>query len=153
VAKLVLVVDDEAAVREALRDVLEESGYKVVLAASGKEALEKMGTVRPDAVLLDIRMPELDGIGVLGVMRERYQAVPIILMTAYGDTQTTITAMRLGAFEYVLKPLNLDELLATLEKATQTREPVVQVGSYPVVPSGNGRGGPDRVFPRDAKGL
>jgi two-component system response regulator AtoC len=140
VAKLVLVVDDEAAVREALQDVLEESGYKVVLAASGKEALEKMGTVRPDAVLLDIRMPELDGIKVLEIMRERYQAVPIILMTAYGDTQTTITAMRLGAFEYVLKPLDLDELLATLEKATQTREPVVQVGSYPVVPSGNARG-------------
>ncbi len=128
-AKLVLVVDDEAAVRDALHDVLEESGYKVVAAASGKEALDKMGTLKPDAVLLDIRMPELDGIKVLEIMRERNPAVPVILMTAYGDTQTTITAMRFGAFEYVLKPLNLDELLTTLDKATRTVEPVVRVGS------------------------
>ncbi|MEW6171925.1 MAG: sigma-54 dependent transcriptional regulator [Bacillota bacterium] len=128
-AKLVLVVDDEAAVREALHDVLEESGYKVVAAASGKEALEKMGTLKPDAVLLDIRMPELDGIRVLEIMRERNPAVPVILMTAYGDTQTTITAMRFGAFEYVLKPLDLDELLAMLDNATRTSEPVVRVGS------------------------
>ncbi|WP_334110083.1 sigma-54-dependent transcriptional regulator [Thermodesulfitimonas autotrophica] len=128
-AKLVLVVDDEAAVRGALRDVLEESGYKVVTAASGKEALEKMGMLRPDAVLLDIRMPEMDGISLLEIIRERYPAVPVILMTAYSDTQTTINAMRTGAFEYVLKPLNLDELLATLEKATKIAEPVVEVGS------------------------
>jgi two-component system response regulator AtoC len=129
VAKLVLVVDDEAAVRGALRDVLEESGYKVVTAASGKEALEKMSMLRPDAVLLDIRMPEMDGISLLEIIRERYPAVPVILMTAYSDTQTTINAMRTGAFEYVLKPLNLDELLATLEKATKVAEPVVEVGS------------------------
>ncbi|MCL6558602.1 MAG: sigma-54 dependent transcriptional regulator, partial [Firmicutes bacterium] len=139
-AKLVLVVDDEVTVREALRDVLEESGYKVVAAASGKEALEMMATVKPDAVLLDIRMPEIDGIKALEVMRERYETVPIILMTAYSDTQTTITAMRLGAFEYVLKPIDLDELLATLKKATLTREPVVRVDCYPTSGSERVRG-------------
>lgn len=128
-AKVVIVVDDEATVREALRDVLEESGYKVVAAASGREALDKMGTLKPDAVLLDIRMPELDGLKVLEILRERNPALPVILMTAYSDTQTTITAMRYGAFEYILKPINLDELLTTLEKATRISEPVVKVNS------------------------
>ncbi|MGO0122904.1 sigma-54-dependent transcriptional regulator [Desulfothermobacter acidiphilus] len=132
--KLVLVVDDEKSVCEALKDVLEESGYSVVTATSGREALEKVNLFRPRAVLLDIRMPEMDGIKVLQAMRERHPGVPVILMTAYSDTQTTINAMRHGAFEYIVKPINLDELLSTLTKATTVAEPLVAVGKGEVVP-------------------
>ncbi|RDV81196.1 sigma-54-dependent transcriptional regulator [Ammonifex thiophilus] len=133
-AKLILVVDDEKSVCEALKDVLEESGYSVVTATSGREALEKVNLIRPHAVLLDIRMPEMDGIKVLQVLREKYPGVPVILMTAYSDTQTTINAMRHGAFEYIVKPINLDELLSTLEKATTVTEPLVTVGKGEVAP-------------------
>ncbi|ACX51681.1 two component, sigma54 specific, transcriptional regulator, Fis family [Ammonifex degensii KC4] len=133
-AKLVLVVDDEKSVCEALKDVLEESGYSVVTATSGREALEKVNLIRPHAVLLDIRMPEMDGIKVLQALREKHPGVPVILMTAYSDTQTTINAMRYGAFEYIVKPINLDELLSTLEKATTVTEPLVTVGKGEIAP-------------------
>ncbi|MEW5763174.1 MAG: sigma-54 dependent transcriptional regulator [Bacillota bacterium] len=127
--KLVLVVDDEPGVRDALRDVLEESQYRVTVAANGREALEKMDTLSPDVVLMDIRMPELDGIKVLEIVRARGSQVPIILITAYGSTETTITAMRLGAFDYIVKPIRLDELLTAIERATEIREPVIKISS------------------------
>ncbi|MQL51329.1 response regulator [Desulfofundulus thermobenzoicus] len=121
-AKLVLVVDDEASVREALTDVLETAGYRVETAAGGREGLEKIEKLSPDAVLMDIRMPGMDGIQVLEQARQKNQQVPIILITAYGSTETTIRAMKLGAFDYITKPFKLDELLAIVEKAVSTHD-------------------------------
>jgi len=118
---LVLVVDDEASVRQALTDVLETAGYAVATAANGTEGMEKMQTLHPDAVLMDIRMPGPDGIKVLEMMREKEDRPPIILITAYGNTETTIRAMKLGAFDYITKPFKLDELLAIVQKAVNTR--------------------------------
>ncbi|WP_027364501.1 sigma-54-dependent transcriptional regulator [Desulfotruncus alcoholivorax] len=121
-AKLVLVVDDEQSVRDALSDILSDSGYRVECASNGKEGLDLIERLNPDAVLLDIRMPEMDGIKALEIINQRGQDVPVILITAYGTTETTIEAMKLGAFDYVMKPLKINELLGTLKKAVEVRE-------------------------------
>jgi len=120
--KLILLVDDEASVREALTDILNDSGYRVECAASGGEGLEKIETLNPDVVLLDIRMPDIDGIKVLELVRRRGERTPIILITAYGSTQTTIEAMKLGAFDYLMKPLKISDLLDAVKKAIEVKE-------------------------------
>ena len=117
----VLVVDDEEGVRVALRDVLENAGYEVLEAGDGRRALDLITAAQPDAVLLDIRMPELDGMQVLEIVHRTGARTPIILITAYGTTATTIQAMRLGAFDYITKPFDVDELVAVVKKAVETR--------------------------------
>jgi two-component system response regulator AtoC len=120
--KLVLVVDDEDSVREALKDILTDSGYRVECAAGGGEGLEKIETLNPDAVLLDVRMPDIDGIKVLELVHRRGESTPIILITAYGSTQTTIEAMKLGAFDYLMKPLKINDMLDVVRKAVEVKE-------------------------------
>ena len=121
-SSLILVVDDETSVREALTDILTHSGYRVEVAGSGSEGLEKIETLTPDVVLMDIRMPDIDGIKVLELVRRRGDRMPIILITAYGSTQTTIEAMQLGAFDYLMKPLRITEMLDVVKKAVEVKE-------------------------------
>ena len=120
-SNLILVVDDESSVREALTDILTDNGYRVECAGSGSEGLEKIEVLNPDAVLLDIRMPDIDGIKVLELVRRRGERVPIILITAYGSTQTTIEAMKLGAFDYLMKPLKISDMLEVVKKAVEVK--------------------------------
>ncbi|KJS16359.1 MAG: transcriptional regulator [Peptococcaceae bacterium BRH_c4b] len=120
-SNLILVVDDESSVREALTDILTDNGYRVECAGSGSEGLEKIEVLNPDAVLLDIRMPDIDGIKVLELVRRRGERVPIILITAYGSTQTTIEAMKLGAFDYLMKPLKISDMLDVVKKAVEVK--------------------------------
>jgi len=128
--KTVLVVDDEVSVQEALQDILEDNGYHVELASNGKEGLQKIVEIRPDVILLDLRMPDMDGIEVLEVINDKGISLPVILITAYGNTTNTIKAMKLGAFDYITKPLKLDKLLAAVEKAVDAGEisPVAEPG-------------------------
>lgn len=123
----VLVVDDEESVRQMLKDVLEDDGYKVLLSADGKDAIQKINELMPDAVLLDIRMPEIDGLAVLEIIRRAGNMVPIILMTAFGTTDMAIQAMQSGAFDYIIKPFNLDELVLTVRKAVSMQQLVAEV--------------------------
>ncbi|MHB1043804.1 MAG: sigma-54-dependent transcriptional regulator [Eubacteriales bacterium] len=125
----VLVVDDEESVRQMLKDVLEADGHKVILAQDGRSALSKIDTTDPDAVLLDIRMPEIDGMAVLDIVRGKGNNVPIILMTAFGTTDMAIQAMQMGAYDYVIKPFNIDELLLTVKKAVVMQDLVAEVTS------------------------
>lgn len=127
-SKLVLVVDDEQSVRETLRDILEDNCYRVELASNGQEGLDMIDRLNPDTVLLDIRMPEIDGIRALEIINKRGQHVPVILITAYGSTETTIEGMRLGAFDYLMKPLKINELLDTVKKATEVKAMVQRSG-------------------------
>jgi two-component system response regulator AtoC len=120
--KLILVIDDEPGVLEALSAVLTDNGYRVEGAASGGEGLEKIEKINPDAVLLDIRMPDIDGLKVLELVKRQGERTPIILITAYGSTQTTIEAMKLGAFDYLMKPLKINDLLEVLKKAVEVKE-------------------------------
>ncbi|MCU0484260.1 MAG: response regulator transcription factor [Chloroflexi bacterium] len=108
---LVLVADDEPRITKLVAIALSEEGFKVITAANGEEALRKAEEYRPDVVLLDIVMPDLDGIEVMRQLREG-RAVPVILLTAKGSTADKAKGLDLGADDYVAKPFHPDELAA-----------------------------------------
>jgi DNA-binding NtrC family response regulator len=114
----ILVVDDEADIRELVRDILSEEGYTVEAAANAAEARAACAKQAPDLVLLDIWMPDTDGISLL---REWQQAqsvtAPVVMMSGHGTVETAVEATRLGAIDYVEKPLSLAKLLRTVQKA------------------------------------
>ncbi len=110
----VLVVDDEEIVRYSLQRVLKEAGYDVVTAANGQEALDKMSQLRIELVLLDIKMPGLDGLQVLDLIRKSSN-VPVIMLTAVQEMTTVRDTLSLGADDYVRKPFNTRELLARIQ--------------------------------------
>ena len=108
---LVLVADDEPRITKLVSIALSGEGFRVITAATGEEALRKAEEVRPDVVLLDIVMPDLDGIEVMRQLRER-RPVPVILLTAKGSTADKAKGLDLGADDYVAKPFHPDELAA-----------------------------------------
>ncbi|HYH35047.1 MAG TPA: response regulator transcription factor [Nocardioides sp.] len=110
----VLVVDDDKAVRESLRRSLEFNGYEVALAADGAEALAAMAGARPDAVVMDVMMPRLDGIEATRAMRAAGHDVPILVLTARDTVGDRVEGLDAGADDYLTKPFALAELLARL---------------------------------------
>jgi DNA-binding NtrC family response regulator len=114
----VLIVDDEPGVRESLRMVL-KGDYEPVVATSGPDALEALARSPADVVLLDVVMPGMDGMRVLEEVRTRYPRVPVIMLTATKTVKTAVGAMKLGAFDYVTKPFDVDELRLVLDKASE----------------------------------
>lgn len=118
----VLIVDDEEGVCELLRDVLEDAGFEAWIASNAREAREILQAKTPDTILLDIRLPDADGIQLIEEFNSMGIQVPVILMTAFGTTETAIQAMKQGAHDYLNKPLNLDELLLAVQKAVKMQE-------------------------------
>ena len=112
----ILIVDDELIVRESLGGWLERDGHTVDKAASGEEALEKCEKVRYDILLLDIKMEGMSGLEVLKKVRENDPDVSVVMITAYGSIPSAIEAMKSGAYEYLLKPFDPDELMVLIEK-------------------------------------
>ena len=112
----ILVVDDELIVRESLGGWLERDGHMVDKAASGEEALEKCEKTRYDILLLDIKMEGMSGLEVLKRVRENDPDVSVVMITAYGSIPSAIEAMKSGAYEYLLKPFDPDELMVLIEK-------------------------------------
>ena len=112
----VLVVDDEAEIRELLTDLLKEAGYKVRTATSGAEAVAEVGKELPDLVMMDVKLPDQDGIGVLRQLKREHSELEVIVMTAFSGSSTAIKAMENGAYDYVTKPFEIDDLLATLRR-------------------------------------
>jgi two-component system KDP operon response regulator KdpE len=108
---LVLVADDEPRITKLVSIALGEEGFRVVTASSGAEALQKAEEIRPDIVLLDIVMPDMDGIEVMRQLRER-RPVPVILLTAKGSISDKAKGLDLGADDYIAKPFHPDELAA-----------------------------------------
>ncbi len=117
----ILLIDDDQSLRRVMEYSLTESGYAVRTAANGEEGLALFGQEPFDAVVTDITMPGLDGIEVLTRMQRTDPAVPVILITAYGTIENAVAAMRQGAFDYITKPFNRDELRLTLERALKMR--------------------------------
>jgi len=109
-AKKMLVVDDEPEVRKLMEHFLTGRGYEVRLAENGRLALAALDTFAPDLVLLDMHMPELDGIETLKGLAARAPALPVIMVTVNDDVETTSRLIHLGAADYVPKPFNLDYL-------------------------------------------
>ncbi len=110
----VLVVDDEPDSVELLQEFLTGKGYEVVTASNGEEALRKVKEERPHLVLLDVRMPGMNGLDVLRKVREFDQEVGVIMVTAVNEEDTGRDALKLGAFDYIVKPLNFDYLERSL---------------------------------------
>ena len=115
----ILIVDDEPSICWALREFLTDGGHEVSVAASAEEGLEKAGSGGLDAVVLDIRLPGMDGLAALGEFRARIGPAPIIIVTAFGNLETVVQAMEGGAFEYLVKPFDLDQAGAVLARALQ----------------------------------
>jgi len=113
----VLIVDDELKIRRILQIMLENENYKTEQAKDGVEALKKMETADFDLIITDMKMPNMNGIELLEQIQKRENAPLIIMMTAYGTIQTAVEAMKKGAYDYILKPFDLEEMKITVEKA------------------------------------
>jgi DNA-binding NtrC family response regulator len=122
---IVLIADDEKALRDGLSEAVRDLGYATVVASSGREALAVAARTNPDAVLLDLRMPDMDGLQVLTRLRTEGGStkLPVAIITAYATAANTIEAMRLGAFDHLTKPVGRDDLASLLERMLRLRTP------------------------------
>lgn len=118
----VLVVDDERAVRSALRVNLSRAGFEVSLATTGDEALTFLQDTLPDVILTDLRMPGTDGMMLLEAVTVEHPGLPVVMMTGHGSVEHAVEAMRAGATDYVIKPVRRDELVLVLRRALKTRD-------------------------------
>lgn len=109
-AKKILVIDDEPDVRHLIEHFLTEKGFEVRIAENGRLGLAVLDTFTPDVVLLDMHMPELDGVETLKRLADRAPALPVIMVTVNDDVETTSRLLQLGAADYVPKPFNLEYL-------------------------------------------
>jgi UDP-3-O-[3-hydroxymyristoyl] N-acetylglucosamine deacetylase len=128
-AETILVVDDEAQIRTTLRGVLSDEGFDVVEAENGRAALEMLARQAPRLAIVDVWMPEVDGIELVQQMRSRAPAVPIIVISGHGTIETAVRVIRDGAFDFLEKPFQLDALLRVVGRALDERTP----GGAPVV--------------------
>jgi two-component system nitrogen regulation response regulator NtrX len=117
VARRILVVDDDSGIRDALRMILEYEGYQVLTAADGKTALSSLESERVDAVLLDIKMPGMDGLETLDRIAEREAAPPVLMISGHGDIATAVEATRRGAVDFLEKPPERERILVSLANA------------------------------------
>jgi len=118
----VLVVDDERLIRWSLEQTLAKSGYEVATAADGPAALASVREETPDLVLLDLKLTDVDGIQVLRQLKAQQPTLQVVIMTAYADVGTAVEAMRLGAYDYLPKPIDFDGLAVTLRNALEARQ-------------------------------
>src|SRR5688500_11033959 len=117
----ILVVDDETGIREAIKMTLEYEGYKVDEARSGHEGIDRATKTPYDAILLDIKMPVLDGIEVLENLKEQRVTAPVVMVSGHGDVHTAVECTKRGAYDFLEKPLNRDKLLLTVRNAVRQR--------------------------------
>lgn len=115
----VLVVDDDVAALGELSELLELNGMKVIQAYSGEKAWELFLLEKPDLIITDILMPGTDGISLLKLIREADDVIPVVMITGYAEMQTAISALRLGAYDFLLKPINGDILISTIQKGLE----------------------------------
>jgi len=128
----ILVVDDEEAIREVVSTMLESRGYRCTAVSNGRAAQEVVRKETPDLVLSDMIMPEMDGIKLLSWMREHDPEVPVIMVTAIHDISTALEAIRRGAYDYILKPFEKDQLFLGVGRALQHRRLVLENRNYQI---------------------
>jgi two-component system response regulator PilR (NtrC family) len=122
----ILVVDDEEIMREILEALLVREGYQVRMAASGEEGLELAKMTTFDAAIVDVMMPGMDGIALLQELKKLDEDLPVLMITAFASVETAITAMKLGAFDYITKPFKNDEVLVVVRNAVERRQLVAE---------------------------
>lgn len=117
-----LLVDDEERFRETLSKRLQETGYDVEGVGNGLEALEKLDTEKIDIVILDIQMPGLSGIETLSEIRAKHIGVEVIMLTGHGDVSSAVEGMRLGAYDYLMKPYEYEYLVVKIQEAFKIKK-------------------------------
>ena len=115
----ILVVDDEETVRNLLQRTLAEAGYSVTTAANGEETLSAVSQGEVEVVLLDLKMPGMSGIEVLGKLTTYWPEICVIIVTAVVDTQTAVETLKMGAYDYITKPFNRDEVVKKVQEAVE----------------------------------
>src|SRR5215471_2761803 len=123
-APRVLIVDDDPGQRSLLNSFLQGQGFETVVVESGERALEKLRSTRFDMMISDVRMPGLSGLETLRLARKEHATLPVLLITAFTDVRDAVAAMRDGAVNYLAKPIDLDELLTSVQQATGISESV-----------------------------
>jgi DNA-binding NtrC family response regulator len=118
----ILVVDDQESIRHFIQKALEDEGYEVASAATGGDAIRMIETDLPDLVLLDLRLPDTHGLDVLKRAKEVADELTVIIMTAFGDVESAVRAMKMGAFDYVTKPIHLEQLSLLVEKGLESQK-------------------------------
>ena len=114
----ILIIDDERAIRNTLKDILENEGYKAETAENGEEGFQKIKNQPFDAAICDIKMPKMDGIELLTQMKNEGIDLPIIMISGHGNIETAVESVKLGAYDFISKPPDLNRLLITLRNAT-----------------------------------
>ena len=117
----ILVVDDEQNMRIALFEALSRNGYEVVVAENGLMALDVYDKNQIDLVIADIKMPEMDGIELLGHLKAKNPALPVVIITGYATVDNAVEAMKRGAFTYLTQPFDSRELILQIERASETK--------------------------------
>jgi two-component system response regulator AtoC len=120
--KLILIADDDQSIRSLLQNFLESEGFRTVEAKSGRDVIPAVTKHRPDAVIMDVRMPGMSGLEVLDQMKRLNIDISVLMMTAYGTSSVAIEAIQRGAYDYVTKPFELDDLLATVRRTLDHQE-------------------------------
>ena len=119
---IVMLVDDEAPFVETMTKRLEKRSLEVIAAFSGREALETLDKHRNvDVVILDVKMPGMDGIETLKELKSAYPIIEIVMLTAHATVESAIEGMRLGAFDYLMKPCNMEQLMSKVDEATRKK--------------------------------
>lgn len=141
----ILIADDERAICQAFSELLQREGHTPLVVSNGEQALALADDERPALVFLDLRMPGRDGLAVLGDLRARHPEIPVIVMTAYGTMHTAMEAMRLGAFDYLGKPLELAQIRALIRRGLHRPDPSAR--PEPLAPP---QAGPEELVGRSA---
>jgi len=118
----ILVVDDESLVRDSLESLLTQEGYDVTAASSGGEAIDRLSRNHFDVALVDLRLPDMSGIDILKAAREKNNGIDVFMMTGFATAETAVQAMKMGALEYLMKPLNDDEIRISLRRVFETKQ-------------------------------
>ena len=118
----ILIVDDDDMVRLAVSENLKDNGFITVEAATGQEAIDIFQREKPASVILDLKMPGMDGLATMRELKKINPAIPVIINTAYGDVPTAVEAIKLGAYDFILKPHDFDRLMLTLKRAAEKFE-------------------------------
>ncbi len=122
----ILLIDDDPVIRSLTSGILRKKGFEVLLAVEGKDGLAMLENQSVDLVITDYQMPGMSGLEVLTALREKYPGLPVILLTAYGDTSLTIQSMQTGAFDYIEKPINSTELIEAVRSGLKISSPLIQ---------------------------
>ena len=135
---IVWVVDDDDSIRWVLNRAFEKAGFTTRDFANGELLLDALKSAQPNVIVSDIRMPGTDGFDVLSEVNTRFENLPIVIMTAHSDLETTVTSFERGAFEYVAKPFDIDDIVATVRRAANQTHPRQDPIELDVEPSANG---------------